>query len=151
MIIYKNKSQPCKGLCSSDRPLSENQKKEKERKILGPCYRTEKLRNMRVTDIPIEIGALRTIHKDLEKVLEELEIRGRIETILTTAWGRSTRILKKCPGDLRRLAVKDYLRRLAVKDYRLNLMRKTRKEYNKTEELKIRERIELIPTTTFFE
>ena len=43
--------------------------------------------------IPIVVGALGTVHKDLEKRLEKLEIRGRIETIQTTALLRLVRIL----------------------------------------------------------
>ena len=44
-----------------------------------------KLWNMRVTVIPIMIGALGTVPKGLETRLEESEIRGWIETIQTTA------------------------------------------------------------------
>ena len=47
--------------------------------------------------ISIVIDALGTIPKGLEKRLEEFEIRRRIET--------SNHIVKKSPGDLRRLAV----------------------------------------------
>ena len=39
------------------------------------------------------------------KRLDELEIKGRAETIQTTALLRSVGILRKSPGDLRRLAV----------------------------------------------
>ena len=38
---------------------------------------------MRVTVIPIVVGALGTVHKSLEKGVEELEIRGLTETIRT--------------------------------------------------------------------
>ena len=41
----------------------------------------KKLLNMKVTVIPVTAGILGTVPKDLE----ELVIRGRIETILTTA------------------------------------------------------------------
>ena len=40
---------------------------------------------MKVTVIPIVIGALRTIPKGLIKELEDLEIREQEETIQTTA------------------------------------------------------------------
>ena len=40
---------------------------------------------MRVTEMPILIGALRMVLKGSEKRLEELEIKGRIEAIQTTA------------------------------------------------------------------
>ena len=51
----------------------------------------KKLWNMKVTVIPIVIGALITITKGLIKGLEDLEIRRRVETIQTL---RSARILK---------------------------------------------------------
>ena len=45
--------------------------------------------------IPIVIGALGTVPKGLVKVLEEMEIGGRAETIQTTILLRSTRILRR--------------------------------------------------------
>ena len=50
---------------------------------------------MKVTVIPIAADTLETVTKNLEKRLEELEIRGRIETIQTTALLRSARILRR--------------------------------------------------------
>ena len=50
---------------------------------------------MKVTVIPIVIGALSSIAKGLVQGLEELEIRGQVETIQTTALLRSARILRK--------------------------------------------------------
>ena len=55
---------------------------------------------MKVTVIPIVIGVLATITKGLVKGLEDMkEIRGRVETIQTTAWSLNLeltdRILKK--------------------------------------------------------
>ena len=41
------------------------------------------------------IGALDTVTKRLVKGLEDLEIRGRVETIQTTALLRSARILRR--------------------------------------------------------
>ena len=52
----------------------------------------KKLWNMRMKVIPIVIGALGTVPKGLEKSLSELEIKGRIETIQTTALLKSARI-----------------------------------------------------------
>ena len=40
---------------------------------------------MKVTIIPIVISAFRKVNKGLLKRLEDLEIRGRVETIQTTA------------------------------------------------------------------
>ncbi len=55
--------------------------------------------------IPIIVGALGTISKNLVKILGELEISGRIETIQITVQLKLTRTLKKNPVDLRRLSV----------------------------------------------
>ena len=50
---------------------------------------------MRKTMISIVVGALGMVHKDLEKSLEELEIRRRIVTIQTTVLLRLARILRR--------------------------------------------------------
>ena len=51
---------------------------------------------MKMTEIPIKvIGALGTVLKGLEKRLDELEIRGRIETIQTTELLKSARIPRR--------------------------------------------------------
>ena len=50
---------------------------------------------MKITVIPIVIGALGTLLKGLLKRLDDLEIRGQIETIQTTALLRSARILRR--------------------------------------------------------
>ena len=49
---------------------------------------------MKVMVIPIVTGALGTISNSLVKGLEDLEIRGLVETIQTIALLRSARILK---------------------------------------------------------
>ena len=54
----------------------------------------KKLWIMRVKVIPIVVGALGTVPINLEKRLEGLEIRGRIETTQTTALLQSSRILR---------------------------------------------------------
>ena len=48
---------------------------------------------MKVTVIPIVTGALGTVTKEFVVRLEDLEIRGRVETINTPALLRSARIL----------------------------------------------------------
>ena len=48
---------------------------------------------MKVTVIPIAIGALGTVPKVLAKGLEDLEIRGKVKTIQTKELLRSARIL----------------------------------------------------------
>ena len=50
---------------------------------------------MKVTIIPIVIGAFGTVTKGLFKGLEDLEVDRRVETIETTALLRTTRILKR--------------------------------------------------------
>ena len=62
---------------------------------LNLAIELKKLENIRVILIPIVVGALGMVPKNLEKRLEELEIRGRIETILTIGLLRFTRILRR--------------------------------------------------------
>ena len=50
---------------------------------------------MKVTIIPIVIGALGTFTQGLLKGLEDLEMRGRLETIQTTILLRMARILRR--------------------------------------------------------
>ena len=66
----------------------------------------KKLWNMKVTVILIVIGALGTVTKGLVQGLENLEIKGRVEPIQTTALLRSARILRRVLetwGDLQSL------------------------------------------------
>ena len=58
-----------------------------------------------MTVIPVVIGALKTIHKVFVMSLEDMEVRGMVKTIQTTALSRSARDTEKSPGDLRRLAL----------------------------------------------
>ena len=68
---------------------------EKENKYLDLARELKKLWNMKVTVISIVTGAPGTVTKGLVKILEDLEIRGRVETIQTTALLRSARILRR--------------------------------------------------------
>ena len=72
---------------------------------------------MKVTIIPIVIGAFGTVTKGL---LKDLEAGGRVETIQIEN-GQNT---EKSPGDLRRLSVAQ----TPMKDHQLTLMWKTLKE-----------------------
>ena len=54
-------------------------------KYLDLAWELKMLWNMKVTVIPIIVGALGTVPKNLEKRLDEEEIRERIETIQTIA------------------------------------------------------------------
>ena len=70
---------------------------EKKDKYVDLARELKNLWNMKVAIIPIVIGAFGTVTKGLLKGLEDLEIRGRAETIHQNT--------EKSPGDLRRLAV----------------------------------------------
>ena len=70
-------------------------KENKKDKYLDFAKELKKLRDMKVTIIPIVIGALDTIPKGLVQGLEELEIRERVETIQTIALLRLARILSR--------------------------------------------------------
>ena len=72
--------------------LKESEKKDK---YLDLVRELKKLWNMKVAIIPIVIGALGTVTKELIKGLEDLEIRERVKTIQTTALLRSARILRR--------------------------------------------------------
>ena len=72
--------------------LKESEKKDN---YLDLARELKKLWNMKVTIVPIVIGALGTITKGLLKGLVDLEVGGRVETIQTTALLRTARILRR--------------------------------------------------------
>ena len=72
--------------------LKESEKKDK---YLDLARELKKLWNMKVTIVPIVIGALGTITKGLLKGLENLEVGGRVETSQTTALLRTAKILRR--------------------------------------------------------
>ena len=72
--------------------LKESKKKDK---YLDLARELKKLWNMKVTIVPIVIGALGTMPKGLLKSQEDLEVGGRVETIQTTALLRTARILRR--------------------------------------------------------
>ena len=72
-----------------------NKESEKKYKYLDLARELKKLWNMKVTIVPIVIGALGTVTKGLLKGLEDLEVSGRVETIQTTALRRTARILRR--------------------------------------------------------
>ena len=63
--------------------LKESEKKDK---CLDLAWELKKLWNIKVVILPIVIGALGIINKRLTKGLEDLELRGRVEIIQTTAF-----------------------------------------------------------------
>ena len=67
---------------------------EKKNKYLDFARELKKLWNMKVTILPIVIGAFGTITKGLLKGLEDLEVGGWVETIQMTALLRTARILR---------------------------------------------------------
>ena len=68
---------------------------EKREKYLDLARELKKQWNMKVTIVPIVIGALGTVTKGLVQELEDFEITGRVETIETIALLRSARILRR--------------------------------------------------------
>ena len=72
--------------------LKESEKKDK---YLDLAWELKKPWNMKVTIIPLTIGAFGTVTKGLLKGLEDLEIRGRVETIRTSTLLRTARILRR--------------------------------------------------------
>ena len=70
---------------------------EKRDKYLDLARELKKQWVMKVTMIPIVIGALGTNPKGLVKGLENLEIGGQVETTQTTALLRSDRVLRNVP------------------------------------------------------
>ena len=72
--------------------LKESEKKDK---YLDLARGLKKRWNMKVTIVPIVIGALGPITKGLLKSMEDLKVGGRVETIQTTALLRTARILRR--------------------------------------------------------
>ena len=72
--------------------LKESEKKDK---YLDLTRELKKLWNMKVTIVPIVIGAFGTITKGLLKGLGDLEVGGRVETIKTNALLRTAKILRR--------------------------------------------------------
>ena len=106
-------------LCQKTRPYNNQQKKKKKKickivdfavpadhriklkecekrdKYLNLARELKKLWNMKVTIIPIVIGAFGTVTKGLLNGLEDLEVGGRVETIQTIALLKTARILRR--------------------------------------------------------
>ena len=110
LIIINKKTRICKIVdfaVPADHRI--NQESEKKDKYLNLAREIKKLWNMKVTIVPIVIGALGTVTKRLLKGLEDLEIGGQVETIQTTALLRTARILTRVLetwGDLLSLKLK---------------------------------------------
>ena len=98
---------------------AEQREKLKEIKKGDLAWELKTLCNMKMTVILIVIGALDTVTKGLVQGLEDLEIRGRVETIQITVLLRSARILR----DLKRFPVTQ----TPVEHHELTLLWKTLK------------------------
>ena len=97
IIINKKKKRICKiddFAVPADHRINLKEREKKD-KYLDLARELKKLWNMKVTIVPIVIGALGTVTKGLLKGLEDLEIGGRVETIQTTALLRTARILRR--------------------------------------------------------
>ena len=97
IIIINKKTRICKIVdfavpADHKTNLKESEKKDK---YLDLAREIKKLWNMKVTIVPIGIGALGTITKGLLKGLEDLEIGRWVETIQTTALLMTARILRR--------------------------------------------------------
>ena len=68
---------------------------EKRDKYLDFARELKKLWNMKVTITLIVIGALGAVTKGLSKGLKDLEVRGRMDTIQTTALLRTAKIPRR--------------------------------------------------------
>ena len=75
--------------------LKESEKRDKYLDLARELKKKRTQWNMKVTVILCVIGLLGTVIKGLVQELENLEIKGRVETIQTTAWFKSAKILKR--------------------------------------------------------
>ena len=98
---YNNQQQQQKWICKivdfavpADHKIKQKEC-EKTDKYLDLVRELKNLWNMKVTIIPIVIGAFGTVTKGLLKGLEDLEVGRRVETIQTTALLRTVRILRR--------------------------------------------------------
>ena len=74
--------------------LKESEKRNKYLDLARELKKKQKLCNMKMTVILVVAGELGTIPKGLVRGLEDLEIRGQVETFQTTTL-RSTKILRR--------------------------------------------------------
>ena len=68
---------------------------ENSKEVFDLARELKKIWNMKVTIIPIVIGAFGRVTKGLLKGLEYLEVGGRVENFQTTALLKTTRILRR--------------------------------------------------------
>ena len=75
--------------------LKENEMNDKYLDLAKELKKKTQLWNMKVTFIPVMIGALGTVPEVLLKGLEDLEIKRQLETIQTTTLLRTAQILSR--------------------------------------------------------
>ena len=80
LIIINKKKRTCKIAVPADHRINLKESEKKD-KYLDLARELKKLWNMKVTIVPIVIGALGTMTKGLWKGLEVLEVGRRVETI----------------------------------------------------------------------
>ena len=85
---------------SRDTILSFHHVCEKKDKYLNLARELKNLWTMKVSIVPIVIGALGTVSKGLSKGLENLKFGGWVETFQTTTLLRTARILRRVLGTL---------------------------------------------------
>ena len=120
LIIINNEKKICKivdfAVPADHRiKLKECEKRDKD---LNLARELKRQWNMKVTIIPIVIGAFGTVTKGLLKGLENLEVGGRVEIHPNNSIIENGQNTEKSPGDLKRLAVTQS----PVKDHQLTLM-----------------------------
>ena len=96
LIIVNQKKRTCRIVdfaVSKDHRV-ELKESEKKNKYQDLAWELKKLWNMKVTVIPIITGMLGTVTKELVEGLEDLEIRGQVETIQSMTLLRVVRILR---------------------------------------------------------
>ena len=79
----------------ADYKVKSKESEKKKNKYFDIIRELKKLWNMKVMFMPIIIGAFTSVTKGLIQGLEDLEIKGRVETIQTTALLRAVRILRR--------------------------------------------------------
>ena len=97
LIIINKKKRTCKIVdfaVPADHRIKQKECEKKE-KYLNLARELKKLWNMKVSIVPIVIGAFATVTEGLLKGLEDLEVCGLVETIQTTALLKTARILRR--------------------------------------------------------
>ena len=92
IIIRHNPAPVLKGQADHKIKLKECEKKDKYHDL---AWELIKLWDVQVTIIPIVIGAFGTVTNELLKGAEEMEFGGRVETMQTTTFLRTARILRR--------------------------------------------------------